>query len=80
MSDGGRVRWTEVEPPGAVNGELANVLASVDALREAWDLSLAQASRGEFNEARRRSLRGTRSRPELSSGCMTLTGVSPKLS
>lgn len=57
MSDEVRVRWTEVEPLGAVNGELANVLASVDALREAWDLSLAQASRGEFNEARRRSLR-----------------------
>jgi Fic family protein len=52
-----RIRWTEVEPLDVVNGELHEVLASVDTLREAWDQSLAQASTGEFTEARRRSLR-----------------------
>ncbi|MGH3774051.1 MAG: Fic family protein [Pseudonocardiaceae bacterium] len=57
MSDENRLRWTEVEPLGVVNGELKQVLASVDALREAWEVSLAQASTGEFAEARRRSLR-----------------------
>jgi hypothetical protein len=46
-----------VEALRTVNGELSQVLDSVDALREAWDLSLAQASPGEFTEARRRSLR-----------------------
>ncbi len=57
MSDEDRLQWAEVEPLGAANGELMQVLASVDALREAWDVSLAQASPGEFAEARRRSLR-----------------------
>jgi hypothetical protein len=57
MSDEGRLRWAEVEPLGAINGELNNVLANVDTLREAWELSLAQGSPGEFTEARRRSLR-----------------------
>jgi Fic family protein len=57
MSDEDRRRWAEVEPLGAVNGELKQVLASVDALREAWEMSLAQASTGEFTETRRRSLR-----------------------
>jgi hypothetical protein len=41
MSDEGRLRWAEVEPLGAINGELNNVLANVDTLREAWELSLA---------------------------------------
>ncbi|MGH3852736.1 MAG: hypothetical protein ACRDR6_04395 [Pseudonocardiaceae bacterium] len=40
-----------------MNGELKQVLASVDTLREAWEVSLGQASTGEFAEARRRSLR-----------------------
>ncbi|HWR46344.1 MAG TPA: hypothetical protein VN327_01820 [Pseudonocardiaceae bacterium] len=57
MSDEDRLRWAEVEPLGVVNGELMQVLASVDALREAWEVSLAQASPGEFAETRRRSLR-----------------------
>ncbi len=56
MSDEERVRWAEVEPLGVVNGELNHVLTNVDTLREAWDLSLAQASHGERKEARRRSL------------------------
>ncbi len=56
MSDEDRLRWAEVEPLGFVNGELIPVLASVDTLREAWDVSLAQVSPGEFAEARRRSL------------------------
>ncbi|PZS40475.1 MAG: hypothetical protein DLM62_02735 [Pseudonocardiales bacterium] len=57
MSDDDRVRWTEVEPLGIVNGELRQVLATVDTLREAWEVSLGHASTGEFAEARRRSLR-----------------------
>ena len=52
-----RLRWAEVEPLGAVNGELRQVLANADTLREAWELSLEQASPEEFTEARRRSLR-----------------------
>lgn len=57
MSSAGRVGWVDVEPLGVVNGELVQVLASVDTLREAWELSLTQSSTGEFTEARRRSLR-----------------------
>lgn len=57
MSDEVRLRWAEVEPLGVINGELNNVLANVDTLREAWELALAHASDGEFKEARRRSLR-----------------------
>ncbi|MGH3887236.1 MAG: Fic family protein [Pseudonocardiaceae bacterium] len=56
MSDEIRLRWAEVEPLGVVNGELNHVLTNLDTLREAWDVSLAQASPGEFTEARRRSL------------------------
>lgn len=40
-----------------MNGELSQVLASVDTLREAWEVSLDQVSAAEFAEARRRSLR-----------------------
>ncbi|MGH3836458.1 MAG: hypothetical protein ACRDSF_12280 [Pseudonocardiaceae bacterium] len=57
MSQQDRLRWAEVEPLGTVNGALSNALQKVDNLREAWGLSLAQASAGEFTEARRRSLR-----------------------
>ncbi|MGH3937489.1 MAG: Fic family protein [Pseudonocardiaceae bacterium] len=57
MSLGERLQWAEVQPLGPVNGELNQVLASVDTLREAWDLSLTQTSAGDFAEARRRSLR-----------------------
>lgn len=57
MSDEVRLRWAEVEPLGVINGELNNVLANVNTLREAWELSLAQASPAEFTEAWRRSLR-----------------------
>ncbi|MGH3775452.1 MAG: hypothetical protein ACRDRR_06900 [Pseudonocardiaceae bacterium] len=56
MSDEYRLQWAEVEPLGVMNGELMQVLASVDALREAWEVSLAQVSVGELAEARRRSL------------------------
>lgn len=40
-----------------MNGQLRQVLASVDTLHEAWKDSLAQASPEELAEARRRSLR-----------------------
>lgn len=57
MSLEGRLRWADVEPLGVVNGELSQVLASVDTLHEAWVQLLTQTSRDEFAEARRRSLR-----------------------
>ncbi len=65
MSDEVRIRWAEVEPLGAVNGELRQALANVDTLREAWDVALANATPGEFAEARRRSL----GRVEVSCRC-----------
>jgi len=50
-------RWREVEPPPPINGDLEQVLQSVDALRAAWEDALATATLREFSEARRRSLR-----------------------
>ena len=44
-------------PPSAYNGELQQVLASVDTLHAAWRESIDRASPAEFEEARRRSLR-----------------------
>jgi hypothetical protein len=49
--------WREVEPLIEVNGDLHAVLASVDALRRAWEEALEQVSPEEFAEARRKSLR-----------------------
>lgn len=57
MSIEERLQWGDVEPLDVVNGELRQVLASVDTLREAWELWLNQASAAELAEARRRSLR-----------------------
>ncbi|MGH3566932.1 MAG: Fic family protein [Pseudonocardia sp.] len=50
-------RWTEVEPLPPVNGDLEQLLASVDALRAAWEEALVSVAPAEFTEARRRSLR-----------------------
>ncbi|WP_131770955.1 hypothetical protein, partial [Candidatus Protofrankia californiensis] len=41
----------------SVNGDLEQVLATVDALQGAWEESVATATREDFSEARRRSLR-----------------------
>lgn len=49
--------WREVEPLHEINGELKAVLASVDALRAAWEDALGQVGPEEFAEGRRRSLR-----------------------
>ncbi len=49
--------WRPVEPLGQLNGELQQVLASVDTLRAAWQEFIDSANREEFEEARRRSLR-----------------------
>lgn len=49
--------WLRVEPLVAPNGDLSQVLASVDALQRAWQDVVSQASPEEFHEARQRSLR-----------------------
>lgn len=51
------LRWRRVDAPVALNGDLAQVLASVDALQRAWRDVINQASPEEFREARHRSLR-----------------------
>lgn len=51
------IPWGEVDPLPEVNGAVEPVLATVDALRTAWDNSLRRVSPEEFAEARRRSLR-----------------------
>ena len=51
------MRWREVEPLPELNGTVAPVLSTVDALRAAWEESLSYASPEEFAEARQRSLR-----------------------
>jgi hypothetical protein len=50
-------RWRDVEPIPETNGEIEAVLASVDALRGAWQDALDQVGPEEFAEGRRRSLR-----------------------
>ena len=49
--------WHWVAAPVALNGDLAQVLALVDALQRAWQDVIKQASAEEFREARQRSLR-----------------------
>lgn len=57
MSDDAVERWTEVEPLPPVNGDLLQLLASVDTLRASWEEALSHVTPREFNEARQRSLR-----------------------
>jgi hypothetical protein len=52
-----RMRWRDVEPSTEINGELSAVLASVDALRAAWEDVLSRVTPEDFAESRRRSLR-----------------------
>lgn len=49
--------WRRVRPLVALNGDLSQILASVDALQRAWQDVVSQASAEEFREARQRSLR-----------------------
>ncbi|HZN18000.1 MAG TPA: Fic family protein [Micromonosporaceae bacterium] len=51
------IPWSEVDPLPEVNGTVEPVLATVDALRTAWDNALRRVLTEEFAEARRRSLR-----------------------
>jgi len=51
------VRWREVEPLAEVNGDTGNLLATVDAVRSAWEEHLLLVSPAEFDETRRRTLR-----------------------
>lgn len=50
-------RWVDVESMPTVNGDLGQVLASVDALRSAWEDALNRVDTHEFSAARQRSLR-----------------------
>ncbi|MGH3713157.1 MAG: Fic family protein [Micromonosporaceae bacterium] len=49
-------RWQEVEPLPPINGDTANLLATVDTVRDAWEEYLRRVSAEEFEEARRRTL------------------------
>lgn len=51
------VRWREVKPLPAINADTENLLATVDAVRAAWEEHLRLVSQEEFEEARRRTLR-----------------------
>lgn len=51
------VRWREVAPLPAMNGDTENLLATVDTVRGAWEEHLRLVSPAEFEEARRRTLR-----------------------
>lgn len=57
MSAGGLVEWRRVRPPHHVNGDTDSLLATVEALRHAWQDSVDQGDREEFTEARLRNLR-----------------------
>jgi len=49
--------WQEVTPLPQLNGSVDPILATVDALRTAWEDFIAHVSAEEFAEARQRSLR-----------------------
>ncbi|WP_326636144.1 Fic family protein [Streptosporangium sp. NBC_01755] len=51
------MRWREVEALPELNGGVAAILASADALKGAWKDWLKHAPEEEFRQARRRSLR-----------------------
>lgn len=48
--------WCRVAPPSALNGDLTDILATVDTLKEAWRRVVTEAST-EFRAARERTLR-----------------------
>lgn len=50
-------RWVDVESIPHVNSDLVPLLASVDALRSAWEDAVIRVDPHEFSEARQRSLR-----------------------
>jgi Fic family protein len=51
------VRWREVQPLPETNGDIGNLLATVDTVRTAWEEHLNLVSPQEFEAARRRTLR-----------------------
>jgi Fic family protein len=51
------MRWREVTPPAPTDPSVDQLLATVDALRDAWKEFIDNVSPDEFAEARRRSLR-----------------------
>lgn len=57
MVDNAIMRWREVTPPEETDPSVAQLLATVDALRRAWKEFIDGVSPEEFAEARRRSLR-----------------------
>ena len=50
-----RMRWRDAEPLTEINGEFSAVLASVDALRAAWEDVLSRVTAEDFAESRRRT-------------------------
>lgn len=57
MTESIHIEWRPVESLTPMDGDLDQVLASVDTLREAWQAAIRQATEAAFAEARRRSLR-----------------------
>lgn len=53
----GVIPWRPVRAPTPVNGDVRQVLASVDSLQRAWSDVINLSAPEEFQEARRRSLR-----------------------
>ncbi|MBG0813338.1 Fic family protein [Planomonospora sp. ID82291] len=51
------MRWRDVDPLPELNGGVAAILASADALKGAWEDWLTHSSEEEFRQSRRRSLR-----------------------
>jgi Fic family protein len=49
--------WREIEPIGEINGDIKNLLATVDTVRAAWEEHLRIVSPEEFEATRRRTLR-----------------------
>jgi|SRR5215217_808078 len=57
MCSGVVIPWRQVEPVPQANGDTANLLATVDTVRSAWEEHLYRVSREEFEETRKRTLR-----------------------
>lgn len=49
--------WRDVSPPEPINGGIHSLLATVDALRRAWEEGIKRASPEDFTTARIRTLR-----------------------
>jgi hypothetical protein len=57
MMSGKSTPWLPVAPLESLNGGIAELLATVDTVRSAWEQTIESNSPQAFAEARRRSLR-----------------------